>query len=134
LDYERVLDSNLSFSLCGLRHRLPEAERPYWGEYIGTPITIDDKHKAGILLIQPRRALNLRNLYAIGVVRGGYAWLQNVYERVQRAEEKFYEEYCKAKGWDRNTLTLEQSIEITEQEGFTRAGEFAKDRRNIPRR
>jgi hypothetical protein len=121
-----VLDSKLSFSLHGLRHRLPEAELAYWEEYIGKPVTIDDEYKAGLLLIQPRRVANLSNLYVIAVVRGGYAWLQNVHERVRRAEQEFCEQYCKAQGWDRNTLTVEQSIEITEQEGFRRAGEMLR--------
>ena len=97
--YERVLDSKLSFSLHGLRHRLPEAERPYWEEYIGKPVTIDDEYKSGLLLIQPRRVSNLTNVCGVAVVQEGYAWLQNVYETVSRTEEEFCEHYCKAKGW-----------------------------------
>jgi len=132
--YERVLDSKLSFSLHGLRHRLPEAERPYWEEYIGKRITIDDEYKAGLLLIQPQRVVNLSNLYIIAVLRGGYAWLQDAHEKVHRAEQEFCEQYCKVKGWDRNTLTVEQAREICQQEGFRRAGEMRRRKNKIGRR
>ena len=120
--WERVLDRALCFSLHGLRHRLPETEMPYWLEHVGKRITIDDEYKTGILLIEPRRTINLSNLYAVAVVRGGYAWLQNVSERVDRAEQKFCERYCEANGWDRNALNIEQAMEITSQEGYRRAG------------
>jgi hypothetical protein len=124
--YERMLSSHLSFSLHGLRYRLPKAERQYWEEYVGKRITIDDEYEAGILLIEPRRVANSTNLYAVAVVRGGYAWLQNVYERVHRAEDEFLQEYCKTKGWDPIALTMQQSIEITEQPGYRHAGEILR--------
>jgi len=122
--YERVLDSHLSFSLHGLRHRLPEDQRPYWGEYIGKQITVDYEYKIGLLLIQPCHVSNLSNLYAVAFVRNGYAWLRDESERVHRAEEDFIEQYCKAKGWNRETLTVEQGAEIVESEGYKRAGEL----------
>jgi hypothetical protein len=91
--YERVLDRHLGFSLMGLRHRLPEIERPYWAKHVGKQITVDDEYKRGILLIEPRRMGNLRNLYVIRFIRNGYAWLDNVYVAVENAEELFIKEF-----------------------------------------
>ena len=122
--YERVLSSKLGFSLHGLRYRLPEGERSYWAEYIGKRIMIDDEYKRGVLRIDPRRVIGLSNSYVVTYVRGGYAWLRNDSERVEKAEMEFLANYCKAKGWDRETLTLEQAAEITESEGYERAGEL----------
>lgn len=132
--YERVLDAKLSFSLHGLRHRFPESERPYWEEYVGKRITIDDEYKTGLLLIQPRRVADHRNLYVVAIQRDGYAWLQNVYDKVNQAEQEFREQYCKVKGWNRHKLTVAQAIEISEQAGFRRAGEIRRRKKQSGRR